>query len=187
MHRNAMHRAALLAVLLCPALPAFAADYVQAPGSTLAFAGSYQDQVFTGRFPTFATRVSFDPAQPSAATLDVDITIASATTGNADYDGPMRGDAFFDAARFAHAQYRAQGFRALGANRYAADGILTLHGLSKPVTLTFTWTPGPRPVLAGKATVKRLDFGVGAGDWADTSLIPDAIAVSTKVMLQPAP
>lgn len=47
-------------------------------------------------------------------------------------------------------------------------------------------TQGPQPVLNGKATVKRLDFGVGGGDWADTGLIPDAIAVSTKVVLQPA-
>jgi YceI-like domain. len=63
---------------------------------------------------------------------------------------------------------------------------LSLHGVSKPVTLTFTWTPGAKPVLSGKATVKRLDFGVGGGDWADTSLLPNEIAVSTKVILQPA-
>ena len=36
-------------------------------------------------------------------------------------------------------------------------------GVTKPVTLTFTWTPGAQPVLTGKATVKRLDFGVGGG------------------------
>jgi polyisoprenoid-binding protein YceI len=41
-------------------------------------------------------------------------------------------------------------------------------------------------VLTGKATVKRLDFGVGGGDWADTSLIPNEIAISTKVLLAPA-
>ena len=64
--------------------------------------------------------------------------------------------------------------------------MLALHGTRKPVTLTFTWTPGAQPVLSGKATVKRLDFGVGGGDWADTGLIPDAIAVSTRVVLQPA-
>jgi polyisoprenoid-binding protein YceI len=169
------------------AMPAVAADYVQAPGSTLAFAGSYQDQVFTGRFPAFSARVSFDPAHPAAATLEVDIPVASATTDNPDYDAQMRGDALVDAPRFAHSQYRAKGFRALGGNRYAADGTLSLHGVSKPVTLTFTWTPGARPVLAGKATVPRLAFGVGAGDWGDTTLIPDAIAVSTKVVLQPSP
>ena len=34
---------------------------------------------------------------------------------------------------------------ALGGNRYAADGTLCLHGVSKPVTFTFTWTPGAQP------------------------------------------
>ena len=68
-------------------------------------------------------------------------------------------------------------------DRYAADGMLELRGVSKPVTLTFTWTPGTQPVLAGKATVKRLDFGVGGGDWTDTKLIPDETVISTVVKL----
>ena len=174
-------------LLLALALPAAAADYVQAPGSTLAFAGQYQGEVFSGRFPGFATRLSFDPARLADARLDVAIPLATATTGNPDYDGNLRGADFFDAARFPQARYTATRFRALGGDRYAADGTLSLHGASRPVTLTFTWTPGAHPVLAGKATVKRLDFGVGGGDWADTGLIPDAIAVSTRVVLQPAP
>ena len=166
--------------------PAFAADYVEAPGSSLVFAGSYQGEVFTGRFPGFVTRMRFDPAQLSTATLDVAIPLASATTANADYDTQMRGEDFFDAGKFAQAHYVATRFRALGGNRYAADGTLSLHGVSKPVTVTFTWTPGPQPVLTGKASVNRLDFGIGGGDWADTTLIPNAIAISTKVILQPA-
>lgn len=165
---------------------AAAADYVQAPGSTLAFAGTYQGEAFTGRFPGFATRLRFDPKQLAAARLDVTIPLATATTGNEDYDGEMRGDAFFDSAKFPQARYTATRFRALGGNRYAADGTLSLRGVSRPVTLAFTWTPGAQPVLAGKAVVKRLDFGVGSGDWTDTSLLPNDIAVSTKVLLQPA-
>lgn len=54
------------------------------------------------------------------------------------------------------------------------------------MTLTFTWTAGDKPVLAGKATVKRLDYNVGGGDWADTSIIPNEVAVSTKVTFAPA-
>ena len=113
------------------------------------------------------------------------IPLASATTGNSDNDGEMRGAAFFNSAKFAQARYTATKFRSLGGNQYAADGTLSLRGASKPVTLTFTWTPGAKPVLAGKATVKRLDFGVGGGEWADTDTIPNEIAVSTKVVLQP--
>jgi polyisoprenoid-binding protein YceI len=177
-------RTLLLAAWLAAA-PAYAADYQQAPGSVLAFAGTYQGEAFTGRFPGFTTKMSFDPAQLATSKLDVAIPLATASTGNSDYDGEMRGSSFFNASKFPQARYTATKFRALGGNRYAADGTLSLRGVSKPVTLTFTWTPGPKPVLAGKATVKRLDFGVGEGDWADTSLIPNDIAVSTKVLFVP--
>ena len=180
-----MSRHVLAIALALFAAPAFAADYVQAPGSSLVFAGKYQGEVFTGKFPGFATRLSFDPKQLATARLEVAIPLASATTSNADYDGELRGNAFFNSTKFPKATYSASKFRALGGNRYAADGTLSLRGVDKPVTLEFTWTPGAKPVLAGKASVKRLDFGVGGGDWADTTLIPDAIAISTRVVFAP--
>ena len=181
-----MRKTILLALaLLCA--PAFAADYIQAPGSSLVFAGKYQGEAFTGRFPGFATTFRFDPKQLATSKLVVNIPLASAATSNADYDGELRGASFFDASKFPRATYSATRFRALGGNRYAADGTLTLRGVSKPVVLEFTWTPGAAPVLSGKATVKRLSFGVGGGDWADTALIPDAIAISTKVVFKPKP
>src|SRR4249919_3816391 len=139
-----------LAGLVLAASPVVAADYVQAPGSVLAFAGTYEGEAFTGRFPGFVTRFSFN------------------------------------AAKFPQARYTATSFRALGGNNFVADGTLNLRGVIKPVALTFTWTPGAQPVLSGKALVKRLDFGVGQGDWAETDLVPNAIAVSTKVIFAPA-
>lgn len=169
------------------ALPAIAADYVQVAGSTLVFATKYDGEVFTGSFPAFTTQLRFDPANLAASRLDVAIPLAGAKTGNDDRDGTLRGADFFDVAKFAQARYTATKFRSLGDNRYAADGVLELRGMRKPVTLSFTWTPGKAPVLAGKATVKRLDFGVGGGDWADTSLIPDEVAISTRVVFAPAP
>ena len=175
--------AALVAMMSAPAL---AADYVQAPGSTLVFASQYDGETFTGSFPGFSAQLSFDPAQLANAKLDVTIPLAGAKTGNADRDSTLQEADFFDVAKYAQARYTANKFRSLGGNRYAADGTLSLRGVSKPVTLNFTWTPGAKPVLAGKATVKRLDFGVGGGDWADTGSIPNEVAISTKVLLQPA-
>jgi len=176
--------AAALAGMLAVA-PAMAADYVQAPGagSILVFATKYDGEVFTGNFPGFQTQVSFDPANPAAGKLDVTIPLAGAKSGNTDRDSTLQGSDFFDVAKFAQARYTANGFRALGNNQYAADGTLELRGVSKPVTLTFTWAAGAQPVLTGKATVKRLDFGVGGGDWADTKTIPDDTAISTIVKL----
>lgn len=177
--------ALLLATLAALVPAAQAADYVQAPGSTLTFATKYQGEVFTGRFPAFTTRLSFDPARLQGARLDVVIPLAGAATGNAERDSTLKDADFFNVAKFPQARFVATRFRALGGNRYAADGQLTLRGVSRPVTLGFTWTPGAAPVLTGRATVKRLDFGVGAGDWADTSLIPNEVAVSTKVVFRP--
>jgi polyisoprenoid-binding protein YceI len=175
-----------LFITLVVAAPAVAADYTQATGSSLTFAGSYQGETFTGRFPGFATRLSFDPKQLATSKLDVSIPLATVTTGVEDYDSELHGSAFFNASKFPQARYTATKFRALGGNKFAADGALSLRGISKPVTLTFTWTPGAKPVLAGKATIKRLDFGVGGGEWADTELLPNEIAVNTKVVLQAA-
>ena len=176
--------AASLAAMLATA-PAAAADYLQAPGSTLAFASRYDGEVFTGRFSDFATRLSFDPARPEAGKLDVTIGLASASTGNEDRDSTLETADFFDVAKYAQARYSASGFRRLDDGRFAADGTLELRGVRKPVTLTFAWSGGAQPVLEGKAVVKRLDFGVGGGDWADTSAIPNEVNISTRVVLRP--
>ena len=174
-----------LVAALALATPTRATDYTQAPGSTLTFATQYQGEVFVGRLPSFTTRLSFDPQQLASSTLDVVIALAGVTIANPEGDDALRGADFFNVARFPQARFTATGFRSLGGNQYAADGTLSLRGMSRPVTLTFGWTPGARPVLTGKAMVRRLDFGVGGGDWADTDLIPNEVAVSTRVVLVP--
>lgn len=184
MKRTRLLAAGLLLALL--PLSAGAADWVQAEGSRLAFAGKYQGEVFTGLFPGFATRLHFDPADPASARLDVNIPMQAVTSGNAEYDSEMRGAAFFNVARFPTARFQASGARRLADGRYAMDGTLSLRGISKPVTFTFEWTPGAQPVLFGRARVRRLQFDVGAGQWADTRMIPDEIAVATRLRLRPA-
>jgi polyisoprenoid-binding protein YceI len=174
--------AAALAGMMATA-PVLAADYVQVPGtgSILVFATKYDGEVFTGSFPGFATSLSFDPANPAAGTLDVTIPLAGAKSGNGDRDSTLQGPDFFNVAKFATARYSAKGFTKTADGKYEAKGTLELRGVSKPVTFTFKWKPGTTPVLEGTATVKRLEFGVGEGDWADTKTIPNETAISTKV------
>lgn len=166
---------------------ALAADYVQAPGSTLTFASSFEGEVFTGHFSRFSTTMHFDPLQLEQARLEVSIPLASATTANPERDDTLQSGDFFSSKLFPQARYRADSFRHLGEDRYAADGTLTLRDVSHPVTLNFTWTDGASPVLTGRANVRRLDFGVGAGEWADLRMIPATVAISTRVNLAPAP
>lgn len=174
-------------LLACAIAPAQARDWVQQDGSRLAFAGKYQSEVFTGLFPGFRTQLFFDPANPQTARLQVEIPLAQATSGNGENDGELRGAAFFNVAAFANARFEGNGARQLADGRYAMDGHLTLRGIRKPVTLTFSWTDGANPVLFGRATVKRLDYGVGSGAFADVRMIANDIAISTRVVFAPVP
>lgn len=173
----------LLTALLFAATAAPAADYVAQPESKLGFTAVYQGEAFEGSFNRFTPVIRFDPADLPNSLFDVRIALASANTANAERDEMLLGSEFFDAAGLPEARYVATRFRALGGNRFVAEGTLSLRGVSKPVPLTFTWTAGAKPVLAGSATVSRLAFKVGTGDWTDTELLPDAVKVTTRLVL----
>lgn len=162
-----------------------AADWKAQPGSTLGFRSSMQGEAFTGRFARFTPTIRFDPAQLAGARFDVTIDLASVGTNNAERDDGLKSLEFFGVKKQPQARYVATAFRALGKGRFVADGVLTLNGRSKAVPLAFTWTPGAKPVLAGTATVKRLDFNVGTGEWTDTEVLPNDVQVTTRLVLVP--
>ncbi|HHW4683719.1 MAG TPA: YceI family protein, partial [Xylella sp.] len=118
--------------------PACATDYVETSGSILVFSSKYDGKVFTGTFPSFQTQMSFDPNNLSSARLDVTIPLTNVHTGDNDRDSTLKNTDFFNVSQFTTARYHADKFRALGNSKYAADGILELRGITKPVTLTFT-------------------------------------------------
>lgn len=175
----------LSTLLLCAAPLVQAADYSAQPGSRLGFTATYQGEAFEGDFGDFTPRIRFDPADLAGSRFDVRIALASADTDNAERDEMLAGGEFFDAGSVPEARYVATSFRALGGNRYVAEGTLRLRGVSKPVPLTFTWTPGAKPVLQGEARLSRLAFQVGTGDWTDTELLPDEVLVKTRLVLAP--
>jgi polyisoprenoid-binding protein YceI len=180
---------ALMATLVVAlaAAPSLAADYSAGKDSTLGFKATYMDDAFEGRFADFTPLIRFDPADLAGSRFDVRIRLDSASTANQERDEMLVGPEFFNAGAQPEARYQASSFTALGGNRYRADGTLALNGVSRPVALTFEWTPGLPAVLEGQASLKRLDFKVGQGDWTDTGLLPDQVQVFTRLELQPKP
>ena len=171
-------------VLLAPAA-ALAAPWRVLPGSTLGFASSYEGEAFQGTFAKFTPRIEFDPKQLATSRFDISIDLASADSHNSERDELLQSGEFFNTRKTPQARYLATRFRAVGGNRYVAEGTLSLNGASKPVALDFTWTPGAQTVLAGTATLMRLDFSVGTGEWADTDPLPNAVQVKTRLLLAP--
>lgn len=180
----------LLAAAAFAALPlyagaAVAADYVQDSG-TLTFTSAFQGQAFQGELPGFQATLAFDPAEPGQARLEVTIPLEQASTNNAERDTTLQTADFFDVANYPRAHYRATGFEDLGGGRWRTGGTLELRGVQHIVPLEFTLEGDSPLVLTGQATLDRLAFDVGGGDWADTSLIPAEVTVNTRVEFVPA-
>lgn len=168
------------------ALPATtrAADYAVQPGSTLGFAGTFQGAAFTGRFTQWTATIQYDPSALATARFDVTVQLASVAVKDKDQQSALPGPDFFNVAKFPTARFVTTGFRQVGG-QVMADGTLTLRGVTKPVSLTVTFTPhGKQATLDVATTLKRLGFGVGSGDFADTSVIGADVKVQAHLLLQ---
>jgi polyisoprenoid-binding protein YceI len=110
--------------------------------------------------------------------------MTSAKTGVADYDSTMQDSAFFDGARFPTARFAAHSFRKTGENTYEADAELTIRDKTVPIVFPFRFVAeGEGARLTSALTLKRLDFDVGTGDWADTALIANDVEVKVDLPL----
>jgi polyisoprenoid-binding protein YceI len=177
-----VHSLVLLFALAVPCI-AGAADYTVQPGSTLGFTSNFQGSSFDGRFNTWTAAIRYDAARLAQSRFDVTIDLASAKTGDDDRDGALPGPDFFNVAKYPQAHFVTTAFRQQGS-QVVAEGMLTLRGVTKPVSLNVVFRPqGSGATLDVSGTLNRLDFGVGGGQYADTSVIGPGVKVAAHLVL----
>jgi polyisoprenoid-binding protein YceI len=176
--------AAVLSSAVCAAAPAtsYSADPQQ---SRLQFTGVQAGAEFTGAFHKFTAAVDFAPDALASAHFDVQIDLNSVDSKDKDRDTTIRGADVFDVAHWPSAHYVTRSFTKTAAG-YSAVGALTLHGVTKDVPIDFSFTQSAAGAkLEGSAKLKRLDFGVGQGDWKSTEWVADAVKISFSLVLKP--
>lgn len=178
-----------IAMLLGWAAPALAQTWqVDAAHSALTFTNTYQNVEYTGQFHRFGAEIVYDPNDLVHAKFDVSVDIASLDTQNSERDHTALGADFFDTAKFPKAHFVTTAFRKTTDGRVVADGVLTLRGVGKPVALTVRFKPdGDTATLDVTAQLKRLDFGIGTGQWADPSMIGNGVTVRGHLLLRARP
>jgi polyisoprenoid-binding protein YceI len=127
--------------------------------------------VWRGKFNKSSGSFTIDTAAKKG-TLNVTIDMTSAAIGNDALDAELKGDKFFDAAKFPTATYKGTSVKFDGAGKPTeVMGELTLHGVTKPVNLKivsykcFT-NPMIKKEVCGTdalATFNRADFGINYG------------------------
>ncbi|WP_455385623.1 YceI family protein [Acidihalobacter prosperus] len=172
----------LLILFLLPfGAAAHAQTWMIAKGSTLGFDTSFEGAPLHGGFKRFSGRISLDKQHPQACRFDVSIKLASVHTGNPTGDKQLQGTDFFDVAAHPEAHYRATHCRWNGKGPIEVQGTLTLRGVKKPVSLTAKLEAGD--VLTATATVNRLHFGVGQGQWSSGSVISPEVKIKAHLKL----
>jgi polyisoprenoid-binding protein YceI len=154
-----------------------------APQSSLEFTGEVEDAPFTGEFERFSADVQFDPDAPAAGSIEAVVDVKSVNSRNRDRDQYMVAKDFFYARKFPEARFRTTAIRPGEQGDYVAEAELTLRGETRPVQMRFTFTPGEPARLRGTVDLKRLDFGVGQGEWRSTREIADEVRVTVDLAL----
>ena len=158
-----------------------------AASSSIEFTGTLAGGEFTGKFQRFVAAIAFDPANLAGSRFRVEIETGSADTADADRDVALAGDEFFAVSRWPKATYEASQFAAAGPGQYQARGKLTIRGIAREVPVTFTFKPtadGSGAILSGRASVRRLDFGIGQGEWQDTKWLGDGVRIRFELTLR---
>ena len=123
---------------------------------------------YSGVFSRVSGTLRLDPAHLADSRLDVAIPIASVSTTSAELDGELKGPAWFDAAAYPNATFVSTRVTPTGKDGAQVAGTLTLHGVSRPETLTVRFVgAGVNPLdkrytvgFEATGTIRRGDFGV---------------------------
>jgi len=174
-----MKRFTMIALMLCVAAPAHAAQWtIDKAKSHLGFSVQWQDHPLRGEFKSWDAKIDFDPADVEHAHAIVNVDVGSLVTGTDEIDQGVKGQQGFDATNYSTATFETTWFRATGNNHYDARGNLTLHGITRGVTLPFKLDiTGDTAHMTGTAAVTRTDFRVGMGQWAGENPVAHLVTV----------
>ena len=120
-----------------------------------------------GRFNEFEGTFSYDENDPSAASVQVTINPASVDTNNSERDKHLRSEDFLKVDEFTQASFTSTGYQPTGDDKGILKGDLTLHGVTRPITIDVThigagkdpWG-GYRRGFEGTTTLTLADFGI---------------------------
>jgi polyisoprenoid-binding protein YceI len=139
-----------------------------------------------GRFGNIGGAITYNEADITKSTVNVTIDITSIDTGVSGRDNDLKSENVFDAAQFPTATFVSTGVAKSGSG-LTVNGNLTLHGVTKPVTLTVEGPTGPVSGMDHKphagfsatATISRTAFGVAAK--YPTAMIGDDVKLTIEL------
>lgn len=157
------------AAFVLAAAPAFAAPQtytIEPTHTSVTFFWDHANGLsrMNGKFMNAVGTVTLDEANPAASKIDVSFAIDGINTGVPALDNHLKAADFFDAAKYPTATFKSTKVEPTSATTAKVTGDLSLHGVTKPVTLDVTLNKvtddKKKAGFNAKGTIKRSEFGI---------------------------
>jgi len=179
-------------------IPPLAAMLMAASGGTLAqgvlidkseirFVSKQMGASIEGRFRKWKANMDFRPRDLPQSKAEFEIDLASIDLASEESEAELRKPLWFDTAKFPVAKFASTGIKDLGGDRYEIAGTLSIKGSAKDIVVPMTLKKDAagNNVAEGQFALKRLEFKIGEGLWADTDAVANEVAVRVRMVLPP--
>ncbi|WP_156668676.1 YceI family protein [Rhizobium aegyptiacum] len=183
---------ALITLLVAKAHASDAPQWQIEDAGRIGFVVRQADAPITGNFERFNATIRFDPKNLDGSHIAVEIEVGSVNTLSSDRDQMIRAADFFDAARWPTARFQTTRIVSNGGDHYEAHGQLTIRNVTQEIILPFDLTIDEHPddpgalqaVAMSELPIRRLGYGVGQGQWSDTSVVADEVVIQIEIRAQ---
>ena len=143
-----------------------------------------------GHFNDYTGTIVVDPAKPESASVEFTIKASSIDTSNENRDKDLRSANFFEVEKYPDITFKSTKVKAAGKDRYDVTGTLTMHGVSKEVTLPVQYLGSAkdpwgndRAAFTSDVTLNRKDYGIVWNKTLDSggALLGDEVWVSINL------
>ncbi|MBS2028545.1 MAG: YceI family protein [Deltaproteobacteria bacterium] len=178
-----------------PAVPQVSKWELDPENSSVSFVCRHVLTNVRGMFAKPSGTVTLDEAAPANSKINATIDVNGISTGVEERDTHLKSADFFEAAKFPTINFFSTSFSKSSATSYSVTGNLTMHGVTKPVTLAITAPPpfnhagGIRRGIEATTSVNRKEFGINwdyPGEAAGVVVGDNIkITIDAELVLQP--
>ena len=149
-----------------PAVPPVAKWTLDPENSSAQFVCKHLLANVRGMIPKPAGTVLLDEAAPANSKIEATLEVDGINTGVEERDAHLKTADFFDAARFPRITFVSTSVSRAGPSAYSVTGNLSMHGVTRPVTLAVAVSPpfnhagGIRRGIEATGVIDRRDFGI---------------------------
>lgn len=140
-----------------------------------------------GRFRKWKANIVFLPKNLAKSKAEFEIDLGSIDLASDESETEIKSRDWFDTAKFPVAHFASTSIKNLGGDKYEIAGKLTLKGVTKDVVVPIALKTDAtgNSIAEGSFPVKRTDYKVGEGIWADTDLVGNDVIVRIRMVLPP--